>query len=517
MNQPRRARWPASLRTLALAVVVAMLYCTAMNTPVSHDEESYVVPSILAVNMRLYDDFMFMQPPDCPLLLSLPFRLIDDGYFRVARIIVWIFSAGSLLIFYSLATSLLRNRNAGLLATIAFASSQSMILAFGLARNDIMPCFLALLAVALVRKISDTHRFALLFYAIAGVFAAMAVETKLSYAFVPPVLAAYLLFGSAYQGDRHRIRKTIAFVLGGFVASIPTFYYFALNPRNFIYGVYTVNTYASRQWNAQIGKPVDTSFIGRSLDFIDHVQHDKVLFVSCCIVLLSIFAILWRSRARTALKSNLFEREDLIFWLAVTAIPLTVAPLPPHQQYFVPLVPFAILAACVCYRAILSTQFPRWRPVVVTLVVLACLPGLAKQVRYAGQPSAVGKVEQISATIQDAMAQSGLSGPVATLTPLRVVDSGLTALKEFAAGPFFFRTGDAEPESRIHELHSVAPKTLQEFLERTQPDAIVTGYEGEKFPQLEAGFIRFAEQNGYRRIDVDIGAGKLYLRQTSRQ
>ena len=59
---------------------------------------------------------------------------------------------------------------------------------------------------------------------------------------------------------------------------------------------------------------------------------------------------------------------------------------------------------------------------------------------------------------------------IATLSPIRVIDSGLNVYPEFAAGPFFYRSGDALAVEEIERLNGVTPTTLANFLEKESPD-----------------------------------------------
>ena len=54
----------------------------------------------------------------------------------------------------------------------------------------------------------------------------------------------------------------------------------------------------------------------------------------------------------------------------------------------------------------------------------------------------VTRIHDTSVDIKSLMEVRGVHGEIATLSPVRVLDSGLSTYKEFASGPFFFRSSD---------------------------------------------------------------------------
>ena len=72
-------------------------------------------------------------------------------------------------------------------------------------------------------------------------------------------------------------------------------------------------------------------------------------------------------------------------------------------------------------------------------------------------------------------AQHGVSGHVATLFPIVVMDAN-QVLPEFAAGPFFFRSADAYSAEQVAQLRAVGPATLETLFAASPPAAIVAGF-----------------------------------------
>ena len=121
-----------------------------MNHQLSHDESQYVFASLLAVDLRPYKDFVYLQTPYYPLLLSIIFSFTDEGYFQVARVTTFLLSIGSFCLIFQLSRRITGDLLAATALAILFLTSEVMLLGFGTARNDIMPCFFALLGVYMV-------------------------------------------------------------------------------------------------------------------------------------------------------------------------------------------------------------------------------------------------------------------------------------------------------------------------------------------------------------------------------
>jgi hypothetical protein len=103
------------------------------------------------------------------------------------------------------------------------------------------------------------------------------------------------------------------------------------------------------------------------------------------------------------------------------------------------------------------------------------------------------------------LAQRGLSGHVATLFPVVVMDAN-RVLPEFAAGPFFFRSADAYSAEQVAQLRGVGPATLETLFAVSPPAAIVAGFGPFRFkwnPPMDAALIDYARRSGFVRVADD--------------
>ena len=102
-------------------------------------------------------------------------------------------------------------------------------------------------------------------------------------------------------------------------------------------------------------------------------------------------------------------------------------------------------------------------------------------------------------TPSDAMVAAGATGPVLTLSPIPVLESGLPIYPELAAGPFFYRTADRLSAGEQARLHAVGRRDLHALLAQRPPAAVLIGREP---AALEQPLLDYATQNGFAERKV---------------
>src|ERR1700722_20053281 len=162
-----------------IVIILFFMLCIAMTFHsltqyINQDEEQYVAAAYLAQQLRLYADFLYLQLPIYPLVLSKIFLLFSGASpFLVARLLSAALAIGSIVVFFRIAARLAESEQFAVLLTSIFASAPLMLLAYGWTRNDIMPIFFGLCGVwlALPGTDSDNSRRALSLYLFgAGLF-----------------------------------------------------------------------------------------------------------------------------------------------------------------------------------------------------------------------------------------------------------------------------------------------------------------------------------------------------------
>ena len=213
------------------AALCAAMVFNSLTQYLNQDEDQYVTAAYLAQHMRLYADFLYLQPPIYPLVLSKLLMLFSSmSSFLVARLLCAALAIGTVVVFFSLAARLAESVEFAFILASLFASASLMLKAYGLARNDIMPIFFGLCGVWFVLRgfsvdCKQSGRLLALF--LAGLCMALAVGTKVTAAFIPLSAMLYIFIRAKAW--------LVPLVFGGAVGSLPIVYYAATAFDKFLY------------------------------------------------------------------------------------------------------------------------------------------------------------------------------------------------------------------------------------------------------------------------------------------
>jgi hypothetical protein len=181
-----------------------------------------VAAAHFAQHLRLYADFLYLQSPIYPLVLSKLLTLFSSvSPFLIARLPSAAFAIGSVVLFFSLAVRYSKNGQFAFVLASIFASAPLMLWAYGSARNDIMPTFFGLCGIWLalsglnVECKQSAHSHLTLFFA--GLCMALSVGAKMTAAFIPLKAMPYIFLRAKF--------RLLPFILGGVLGSLPIMYY----------------------------------------------------------------------------------------------------------------------------------------------------------------------------------------------------------------------------------------------------------------------------------------------------
>src|SRR5215831_10183323 len=120
------------LFTYGLVILLGIsLVLHAFTQYIDQDEEQYVSAAYFAQSLTLYRDFLYLQPPVYPLVLSKLFLVHGDaGKFLIARLLSAVLAIGTVVVFFNLAARLSGNRWASLVLAAVLASSPLMLVAY---------------------------------------------------------------------------------------------------------------------------------------------------------------------------------------------------------------------------------------------------------------------------------------------------------------------------------------------------------------------------------------------------
>jgi hypothetical protein len=205
----------------------------------------------------------------------------------------------------------------------------------------------------------------------------------------------------------------------------------------------------------------------------------------------------------------------LALLLFLIAIPTALAPTPSFVQYYAMPVSFLFLLlvyGCASHSGQASTLNRRWLFILMIVALAYTGPALLKRVASLTERQAwVGlRVHDVSMEIRKAIANHGgdVQRPVATLSPIWVIEANLRVYPQFSTGPFLYRIGDLLTPELRKKFVGTSQETVGELLNADPPAAILAGFEKD----LDNPLIEYARAHDYLLVDVSGLDGQLYVR-----
>jgi hypothetical protein len=476
------------------------LFASAFSS-IDHDEGQYVGAVALMRHGLPYRDFAYLQTPLQPLLFA-PLAWVAEGWlFPALRAINALLGAGAVAMLWLAARRAGASSNGARIAAIALASSAMLLFAASVARNDALPLLLHVIGLwLLLAALQRQSKSPLLF--LAGLALGAAASAKISYGL--PAAAAGLF--ALLRWHTLRPAAIMAFALGGLLGGTPTAFLWALAPEAAHFGIFDYSLKAPFEWRILNGQ---ASMLAAPLSFARLLRY---LAEGCGLVALA-------ATAFSRLHGHKHENRDITLLLdLMIAAGLLAAwlPRPIYIQYLGPLLPALFV------RFALLVDAPFWRrPIALSLLALSMIAGCVPTALDVAQNIANGDSPQQNIR-RDARAIGVIlhgqqpSDQIATLSPERMVDSGLTLDRRFVTGPFLFRTRDILKPSEAEALHVATARTAGAALDAQPPIALLVGAEMKGSPAapqgLDATLILWARAHGYRPITLPSATASLYIR-----
>jgi len=484
-----------------MALCAAMIF-HALTQLINQDEEQYVTAAYLAQHLRLYTDFLYLQPPVYPLVLSQLLTLFSGANtFLVARLLSAGLAVGSVVVFYRLARHLAKNGPIAALLAVIFASAPVMLLGYGSTRNDIMPIFFGLGGVSLTvlglnTKPGQFGSFGALF--LAGFVMALAVGTKVTATFIPLTAMIYVFF---------RARPALLpLTLGGAAGSMPIVYYAATAFDQFLYANATFHLTAPIQFFTDAGQGKLLTWPYQIWRIALAWTREPALVVAALFLAFTTIAGWQRVRPSGIVRELMPADRLFVVVLMATAVPFAFLPNPTGAYYLQPAVSY-ILLSCAALSSL--AQKVMERRAALLFPALAVVVAALQVGRFAGQASqrltpsqwTVAEVHDLAWLV----ARHVDGGIVATAYPALILDAGSRIYPEFATGIYFFRSGDHLAPERVRALKGVSPRTLPSMLAQKPPSAVFTGN-----TEVDRPLLNWARRNCYIELDLTRWRGGPY-------
>lgn len=512
----------AGLVTLVLIAIFARI----MNYDMKRDEQMYVPPALLLAHFDLYKDFFYNHVPGSAWLFHTVKEILQTSHLllasRLAVFLAWLFFAGSVAWVSYVIT---RSAVFTLFCVLLILTNDALLTVTGMtATNNLLPLPFAYLGLGLfIVGVSDS-RGRPVAIGCSGLLLAVAATMKASaIGFVPAVALAALLLPARLSLLSRLRRVVFPLALGGVVGALPVFVYLAADPELFLAHVVGFHTGPHvAYWAAQTGEGpgVAMSLVARAqLAYLVWTQGANAVLILGLVLMVLLLAEGEEGHAISRLGSKILSGPVLLM-LGTTVIIfiMSFVPKPSFPQYFAPVVVCAVLLLALLFSRLDSAQQVRARPVLVAACVVLLILNLPRLTQHLGKlphPESWTpmQVHRHGIALAERLAEVGIEGKVATLAPIYPLEAGLPVYPELATGQFAYRVAEYSNAELVRHYTTTSPTEIEALFRADPPAAFLVGFE----PALEEPMVRFAEEDGYQRID-DLGLkdrygdGILYLR-----
>jgi hypothetical protein len=499
----REALW---ITTCLVALLLA-IFARMMNFEMRRDEQLYVTPAALLDNWSLYADFFYNHVPASAWLFHAIDILLGTGHILLAaRLGVfsgWVLlGVGAAWISWKLTKSL----PVTIFIIVTALANDMLLNQTGMTgTNNLLPLPFALLGFGCFLLSIDDDRGRPVLAAAAGLLLALAASFKANaIGFVFPVaIAALFLPRQANLAQRLR-RVVLPLLAGGLIGAVPVFYYLITDPKRFLAHVVSFHTGPHVDyWASRAGGDEEAAMaLGAKVKLAYDMWLGGANLAVILMIALLIAYVISSSAAREALRKFIGSRLLLVTAALIVTAALSFIPTPSFPQYFAqPLVCLLLLTGLL--SASLSPQVRAGlNPAFVAATVVILLingPRLVQSLPRLVSPASwtVMRTHNYGVALAARLQELGVAGKVATLAPIYPLEGQLEVYPEFATGQFVYRVADIAKPELLRYYRTTSPAKVEAFLAADPPAAILTGFD----PELEAPMLRFAQSQGYLRVD----------------
>jgi hypothetical protein len=508
-----------ALSILILILIFALVGAfSKVMTSFNHNEHMYIAAGILVSKGQvLYKDFAYLQTPYLPLFYGgfYQFFGVTSYYLLIGKFICFIFLCISSIIIFLLSQRLLIDNILSLSIASLFLMNLTIVNPATEVSNYIMPVAFSLgsyyVFVVFIGKPKNT-----LGILIAGIFLAVAIGTKLTYATIVIPFVVSTLFYLLSQHSTLTLKRIIniysPFLLGLAIGLIPMLYYM-YDLESFLFNNYfyhNINT----QWR-KISDYTGPMSLSAKLLFAHQLLYQPnnlILFLG--ILLGTGNSIKYVQSIRKCI-NQIDTGALLALLLVITAILTALIPTPSLLQYYTMPVSFSFLLLIHSLTPKLSGIRMALRKLIFTLMIVSVigigplysssLVNLTQRNRWSGL-----RVHDLSTNVHELLIENDLSigYKIATLSPILVMESNLSIYSELSTGPFLYRIGDFLTTEQRKQFVGTSPESMNYLFNEDPPGAILVGLGGE----LDNPLIEYAIGNRYKKLEIPDFSGFLYIK-----
>lgn len=480
-----------------LLVTMLSLSSTVLTGRLSHDEHMYLSAAHLLGEYSIYKDFAYFQAPYMPYVYHWASALPGaDHVLTTARLVKILIVVLLVLAVFSTCSVLARDRWFALACVLLLTNNDIFRHSIPYATNLDMASLLTVAAFWLTLRFDSVRR-PIVSTVICGVFAGLAVGTKMTFALVP---LCFLLPIAANYGCSGRGLNSLLLFAAGLVAGIGPAVYIGLAAgidvavfNNF--GYHRLNAL----WRAESGFE-HAMTLSEKFYFARH----QLLELSSALLLL-LAAGLSILRIRTGFPVSL-KREPALFGFALfvpVSIAMFVIPTPIWRSYLSPFV----IAVTLFLAALYSELTPGGRRparlilwIGAAVLLLANAKGDVDRIGVCFEPAKwMGEeIHKRGQIVRSVVPDDERQRPVAALSPVYALEAGLPIYPELATGQFAYRIGGLLSDEEISRYRTTSARTIAALLDKSPPSAVFVGFATD----LDSTLARYAESHGYRKHTV---------------
>lgn len=502
---------PSAVRLLAAlsaACAIVVLAASILTAPINHDEHMYLAAAELVFEAVIYEDFAYFQTPYMPYFYRLASEMSDSpARLLTARTTKILLATAILVVCFLLFR--LSSRDGGFafaLVGVLFCNDIFRYTA-GFARNyDGAMLFLLLAALYITWREPKSPGAPT--YIVTGALLGLAIGTKLTFALTPLAFLLPILLRSGISTKSLKLASWL--VLGVGIGLLPAAWVAlkaGLSAAHFNNVEYHAITTA---WRRETGFHA-TMTLADKLRNAKHQLSTVPNQLLAVVWLFSLASVAFRPKCRLEThRSWAFVGSALLVSIGVL---LVLLPTPVWRSYFAPLVIFVCLNVASLYRVMqpsVRTSSKQVAFVALALLFAFHLPTDVRTLAASSDPATWTGVRTHEAgeRLASAIDSRHVDRPVATISPLFVLEAGLEIYPELASGPFGYRVGRMIPETRRSALRITSTECVGELLRRSPPSAVLVDMNDELDDPLE----RFARNEGYRPLWGPVHGYRLYVR-----
>jgi hypothetical protein len=512
---------------LVLALALSLL---AITQSVNRDEGQYVGPAAVAADLRPFNDYLHMQTPLQAWIVGPVAHQFHPHAFIALRLFTASMGLITLALVYLSQKRIGATTKASLAATIMLASCYSFQFAFSVVRNDALPALLETSAIYISMAALKAGTSRILMWSVVGLLMGAAASTKLLYLCSAGGVGGCLLIGMMTR--RVPWFCVLAYSVGLVGGLLPCALAWREAPDAFVYGVITFQQYSAAAWYKII---------------------NKAWILTPGLNVLSTIGILLVGPGAGALwlfLSDLTGRGVTALGVDISGLAAALFPVPSNFQYATPmLIPLFIRLGKVEINWIsapsdlvnmlqrrrrvpkpMTEIYPLWDPetspdecdpqpahsrFAMLLLSLGTIAGVGYGMVIVLTPILMRgelpplRLERDAQFISNTLNSLQITGPIATLSPQIVLDSGHALDPRFAMGVQAYRGAYLSSPTDLARFKFIGPTNIQQSLAEIPPGALVVGLNA----HLDDGLRQFANDRDYVRIFVPHSKYELFVAQ----